>query len=61
MDDLPKVPLSANHSGGSGSKVKTFVFKTGSLSPYSRDQGDYYDETEIEDNGQEMVYVEINR
>ena len=59
MDDLPKVPRSANHSGGgSGSKVKTFVFK-GLTTAWNIST--VYDETEIEDNGQEMVYVEISR
>lgn len=56
MEDLPKEPRAM--SSGTSSKVKTFTFKR----VYSSwDNDGYYGETELEDNGQEMIYVEISR
>jgi len=57
MDNLPKVPK-VTYASSTGSKVKTFVFDP---SYCGYDKSSYYKETELEDNGQEMVYVEISR
>lgn len=56
MEDLPKVPRQT--CSGTGSKVKTFTFN-GKYSGYTPEN--FWEETELEDKGQEMVYVEISR
>jgi hypothetical protein len=56
LDDLPKVARSS--SGGTTSKCKTLRFK--SQWRGWRD-ADYWNETEIELDGSEIVYVEVNR
>lgn len=58
LDDLPKVPRNT-YSRGAGSTVKTFTFKRGLDGWY--EAKDYWKTTELDDVGQEMVYVEINR
>lgn len=57
LEDLPKTTRTT-HVGGPSSKVKTFVFDR-AYGGYH--DSDFYDEVELEDKGQEMVYVEINR
>lgn len=57
LDTLPKIPKTT-HVSGVGSTVKTFVFD-GSNSSW--DSSKYWDEVDLEDDGQEMVYVEISR
>jgi hypothetical protein len=57
MDDLPMVPKRTYASSG-GSKVKTFVFDR-TYKYYTADG--FYNEVELNDHGQEMVYVEISR
>jgi hypothetical protein len=56
LDDLPKVQRAS--SGGTTSKCKTLRFK--SQWRGWRD-ADYWNETEIELDGSEIVYVEVNR
>ena len=58
LDDLPTVPRNTYSSSGISSKVKTFVFDR-TYKYYSDD--DFYNEVELDDHGQEMVYVEISR
>lgn len=58
LDDLPVVPKKTHTASGKGSTVKTFVFNP-DYRGWEKDS--HYMETEIEDKGQEMVYVQINR
>jgi hypothetical protein len=55
LDDLPTVPRQGYTAG---STVKTFMFNR-HYRHYDADG--FWSETELEDNGQEMVYVEISR
>ena len=56
LEDLPKVERQSYAKAGS--KVKTFVFDRG----YSGwDNKDHFDETELTIDGDEIVYIEINR
>lgn len=55
LDDLPTVPRQGYTAG---STVKTFTFNR-NYRYYDADG--FWSETELEDNGQEMVYVEISR
>jgi hypothetical protein len=57
LDDLPKVTRSS--SGGTASKCKTlkFIRKTS----WGWNDADYWSDTEIELDGSEIVYVEVNR
>jgi len=57
LDDLPVVPKKT-HVSGAGSTVKTFVFDD---SFRGHDADGFYEEVEFEDEGQEMVYIQINR
>lgn len=56
LDDLPKVQ---RVSSGTVSKCKTLQFLGKSCWGYN--DADYWDETEIELDGSEIVYVEVNR
>jgi hypothetical protein len=56
LDDLPKVQ---RVSSGTTSKCKTLRFL--SKSGWSYNDADHWDETEIELDGSEIVYVEVNR
>jgi hypothetical protein len=57
LDDLPKVTRSS--SGGTTSKCKTlkFIGRDG----WGYNDADFWDEAEIELDGSEIVYVEVNR
>ena len=57
LDDLPKVTRSS--SGGTTSKCKTlkFIGRDG----WGYNDAEFWDETEIELDGSEIVYVEVNR
>lgn len=57
LDDLPLVPRNTSASGPR-STVKTFTFDRNSGSYEAKEN---WDQAELEDHGQEMVYVEINR
>ena len=57
LDDLPKVTRSS--SGGTTSKCKTLKFIGRDRWGYN--DADFWDETEIELDGSEIVYVEVNR
>jgi len=57
LDDLPKVTRSS--SGGTTSKCKTLKFNCRDRWGYN--DADFWDETEIELDGSEIVYVEVNR
>ena len=56
LDDLPKVQ---RVSSGTTSKCKTLRFL--SKNGWSYNDADHWDETEIELDGSEIVYVEVNR
>ena len=57
LDDLPKVTHTS--SGGTYSKCKTLEFIGRDCWGYNN--ADFWDETEIELDGSEIVYVEVNR
>jgi len=57
LDDLPKVTRVS--SGGTTSKCKTLKFIARDRWGYN--DADFWDETEIELDGSEIVYVEVNR
>ena len=57
LDDLPKVTRSS--SGGTYSKCKTLKFI--SRDRWGYNDAEFWDETEIELDGSEIVYVEVNR
>jgi len=57
LEDLPKVTRSS--SGGTTSKCKTLKFI--SKTSWGWADADYWQETEIELDGSEIIYVEINR
>jgi len=58
LDDLPKVTRSS--SGGTTSKCKTLSFNSNARG-WGYNAADYWSETEIELDGSEIVYVEVNR
>ena len=58
LDDLPKVTRSS--SGGTTSKCKTLSFNS-NIRGWGYNDADYWSETEIELDGSEIVYVEVNR
>jgi len=58
LDDLPKVQRVS--SGGTTSKCKTLSFNTNARD-WGYNDADYWSETEIELDGSEIVYVEVNR
>ena len=57
LDDLPKVQRTS--SGGTKSTCKTLKFRTHKSWGYT--DAEYWDETSIELDGTEVVYVEVNR
>ena len=57
LDDLPKVQ---RVSSGTTSKCKTLSFNTNARG-WGYNDADYWEETEIEIDGSEIVYVEVNR
>lgn len=56
LEDLPKMEKKAKN--GTASKCKVFTFNC-TVDAY--DQADYWKEEELDDSGQEIVYVEISR
>ena len=57
LDDLPKVQRA---SSGTTSKCKTLSFNT-NVRGWGYNDADYWQETEIEIDGSEIVYVEVSR
>ena len=57
LDDLPKIVRSSY--GGTYSSCKTLLFNSSNSWGYK--DADYWDEKEIELDGSEIVYVEVNR
>ena len=58
LDDLPKVTRSS--SGGTYSKCKILSFNSNARG-WGYNDADYWQETEIDIDGSEIVYVEVNR